>query len=46
MKIYLIWLVGIIVWNYGVPQATPLEDVLAAIVLSFLSITLKKYFKI
>ena len=46
MKIYLIWLVGIIVWNYGVPQATPLEDVLAAIALSFLSIALKKYFKI
>ena len=46
MKIYLIWLVGIIVWNYVVPQATPLEDVLAAIALSFLSIALKKYLKI
>ena len=46
MKIYLIWLVGIIDWNYGVPQATPLEDVLAAIALSFLSIALKKYLKI
>ena len=46
MKIYLIWLVGIIVWNYGVPQATPLADVLAAIALSFLSIALKKYLKI
>ena len=46
MKIYLIWLVGVIVWNYGVPQATPLEDVLAAIALSFLSIALKKYLKI
>ena len=46
MKIYLIWLVGIIVWNYGVPQATPLEDVLAAIALSVLSIALKKYLKI
>ena len=46
MKIYLIWLVGIIVWNYGVPQATPLEDVLAAIALSFLTISLKKYLKI
>jgi hypothetical protein len=45
MKIYLIWLVGIIIWNYGVPQATPLEDVLAAIALSFLSIGLKKYLK-
>ena len=43
MKIYLIWFVGVIVWNYGVPQATPLEDVLAAIALSFLSIVLKKY---
>ena len=46
MKIYLIWLIGIIVWNYGVPQATPLEDVLAAIALSFLSIALQKYLKI
>ena len=43
MKIYLIWLFGVVVWNYGIPQATPLEDVLAAIVLSFLSIGLKKY---
>jgi len=43
MKIYLIWLFGVIVWNYGVPQATPLQDVLAAIVLYFLSIGLKKY---
>ena len=45
MKIYFIWLVGVIVWNYGVPQATPLEDVLVAITLSFLSIGLKKYLK-
>ncbi len=35
MKIYLIWLVGVIAWNYGVSEATPLQDVLAAIVLSF-----------
>ena len=46
MKIYLIWLVGVIVWNYSVPQATPLQDVLVAIALSFLSIVLKKYLKI
>ena len=45
MKIYLIWLVGVIIWNYGVPQATPLEDVLVAIGLSFLTIGLKKYLK-
>ena len=42
MKIYLIWLIGVIVWNYGVPQATPLEDVLVAIALSFLTMCLKK----
>ena len=45
MKIYIIWLVGVILWNYGVPQATPLEDVLVAIALSFLTIFLKKYLK-
>ena len=43
MKCYLIWLVGVIVWNYGVPQASPLEDVLVAIALSFLTMYLKKY---
>ena len=44
-KIYFIWLVGVIAWNYGFPQATPFLDVIAAIVLSFLSIGLKKYLK-
>jgi len=44
-KIYFIWLIGVIAWNYGFPQATPFLDVLAAIVLSFLSIGLKKYLK-
>ena len=41
MKIYLIWLAGVIIWNYGVPQATPLEDVFVAIILSFMSMGLK-----
>jgi hypothetical protein len=45
MKIYLIWLIGIIIWNFGVPDAKPIEDVIVAIVLSFLSITLKKIVK-
>jgi len=45
MKIYIIWLVGVILWNYGYPEAKPLLDVLAAIILSFMSIGLKKYFK-
>ena len=46
MKIYLIWLVSVIIWNYGFPQATPLEDVLVAIILSLISMFLKKYLKI
>tara|TARA_B110000027_G_C15887993_1_gene198457 strand:- start:213 stop:350 length:138 start_codon:yes stop_codon:yes gene_type:complete len=45
MKIYLIWLITVIVWNFGVPNAKPLEDVLVAIVLSLLSIGLKKNIK-
>ena len=45
MKIYIIWLIGVIFWNFGFPNATPLADVIAAILLSFLSIFLNKYFK-
>tara|TARA_A100001035_G_C27744670_1_gene483370 strand:+ start:287 stop:427 length:141 start_codon:yes stop_codon:yes gene_type:complete len=46
MKIYVIWLIGVVVWNFGVPNATPLEDVIVAIVLSLFSIIMKKYFKL
>ena len=45
MKVYIIWLLGIIVWNFLVPGATPIEDVIVAVLLSFLSIGLKKVFK-
>ena len=45
MKIYIIWLIGVITWNFGVPGAAPIEDVLMAIVLSFLSIFLKNTLK-
>jgi|TARA_Y100000287_G_C14227895_1_gene360059 hypothetical protein len=45
MKIYIIWLIGVILWNFGVPNARPIEDVIVAILLSFLSIGLKKYLK-
>jgi len=43
MKIYIIWLIGVIVWNFGVPDASPIEDVSIAILLSLLSMGLKKY---
>ena len=46
MKIYIIWVFGVIIWNYGVPNATPIQDVLVAIILSLLSLVLKKYFKL
>jgi len=45
MKVYIVWLIGVIAWNFGVPNAAPIEDVLMAIVLSFLSIGLKRYMK-
>tara|TARA_Y100000590_G_C15439304_1_gene908247 strand:+ start:189 stop:329 length:141 start_codon:yes stop_codon:yes gene_type:complete len=45
MKVFIVWLIGVILWNYGYPSATPIEDVLAAIILSFISIFLKKYIK-
>ena len=46
MKVYIIWLIGVILWNFGVPNATPIEDVIAAIILSILSMGLKKYTKL
>ena len=45
MKVYIIWLIGVILWNFAVPNAEPIEDVVMAIVLSFLSIGLKKIIK-
>ena len=45
MIVYVIWLIGVILWNYGYPQASPLLDVIAAIVLSIINIGLKKYLK-
>ena len=29
MKIYIIWLIGGILWNFGYPSAKPTEDVIA-----------------
>ena len=48
MLIYIIWLVGVILWNFAFPNAPPIADVAVAvaIILSFLSIGLKKYFKL
>jgi len=45
IKIYIVWLIGVIIWNFGFPNAIPLADVIAAILLSFLSLVLNKYLK-
>ena len=45
MIVYIIWLVGVVLWNFGYPSAAPILDVVAAIVLSLISMGLKKYFK-
>ena len=45
MQVYIIWLIGVVAWNFGFPNALPIYDVILAILLSFLSIGLKKYFK-
>ena len=45
MKVFIIWLSGVILWNFGYPSASPFEDVIAAVVLSFISMYLKKFIK-
>ena len=39
---WLAWLVLVIIWNYGYPNATPLQDVFVAVILSILFIIIKK----
>ncbi len=36
-----IWVVLVILWNYGFPQATPFQDVLVAVFLSILFIIIQ-----
>ena len=41
MKVQIIWLLGVIIWNFGFPSAPPIADVIAAVLLSFASYHLK-----
>ena len=36
------WLILVILWNYGFPNATPLQDVLVAVILSILFMIIAK----
>ena len=45
MKVYIIWLIGVIAWNFGFPDAAPIKDVIVAVLLSFFIMAIKKYTK-
>ena len=42
MKVQFIWILGVIIWNFGFPSAPPIADVIVAILLSFASYHLKR----
>ncbi len=42
---WFIWLILVILWNYGFPQASPSEDVIVAVILSILFIFKNKFKK-
>ena len=35
---WLIWLILVVLWNFGFPEATPFQDVIVAVILSLLFI--------
>jgi len=39
---FFIWLALVFVWNFGYPQATPIQDVIIAVVLAIISYQLNK----
>jgi hypothetical protein len=41
MIIFTILLIAVIAWNFSIPEATSIEDVVVAIILSLLSVKLK-----
>ena len=44
IMVFTIWLGLVIIWNYGVPLASPAEDVLVAVILSIFSMIMNKLF--
>ena len=45
IAVWLIWLVLVILWNYGYPSASPFLDVLVAVLLSMLNILILRILK-
>ena len=40
---WIAWLILVILWNYGFPNATPLQDVLVAVILSILFMIIQRF---
>jgi hypothetical protein len=38
---WIIWLILVILWNFGFPEASPFQDVVVAVILSLLFIIIK-----
>lgn len=38
---WIMWLILVILWNFGFPEATPFHDVIVAVILSLLFIIIK-----
>ena len=38
---WIAWLILVILWNYGFPEASPFQDVIVAVILSLLFIIIK-----
>ena len=38
---WVIWLILVILWNYGFPQASPFQDVIVAVILSIFFIIIQ-----
>ena len=41
MNVQFIWLLGVIIWNFGFPSAPPIADVIVAVLLFFARYHLK-----
>ena len=41
--IYIVWLILVIIWNFAFSDATPLKDVIAAVILSAMVTTFNKF---
>ena len=39
---WLAWIVLVVLWNYGFPEAKPIEDVLIAVILSLLLVLVNR----